>query len=100
MDEPRNFMLEAYEQARRSMEGSLNDIAAKALEKAYAPNKVEDTIDPSEALGKLAYDTYQYSKYQRASETLPWGELPLFWRKNWIDVAEAVKKQVKEQENG
>lgn len=98
MDEPRNFMLEAYEQARATMENTVNDLAAKALEEAYRPNKV-DIVDPSEELGKLAYDAYQQSKYgDRESHLIPWQEQPAFWQKSWIAAAQAVAERVLEMQ--
>lgn len=99
MDESRNFMLEAYEQAQATIANTVNELGEKALEQAYKPNKV-DTVDPSEALGKLAYEAYCRSKYKRLSEVVPWDMQPPFWKQNWIDAAEAVKMQVKEQDNG
>lgn len=49
-----------------------------------------------EALAKLAFDTYQYSKYERKSEIVTWEQQPEFWRQNWRDVAQAVAERVLE----
>lgn len=52
-------------------------------------------MDEKELLGKLAYDAYQHSKYGNAlSHITAWSELPLFWRQNWIDAAQAVAERV------
>lgn len=53
-------------------------------------------MDDIEALARLAFDTYQHSKYQRASEIVTWEQQPEYWRQHWRDVAKAVAERVLE----
>lgn len=54
-------------------------------------------MDDLEELAKLFYETYTYSKYQRASEILPWDALPEFWKKAYRAGTEKVAERVLEK---
>lgn len=51
-------------------------------------------MSEEEQLGRLAYEAYCQSKYQRASEVMTWQQMPDFWQKNWVDAAQAVAQHV------
>lgn len=52
-------------------------------------------MDEREALGKIAYDAYQQSKYaEHPNHITPWTAVPDFWQRDWIAAAQAVAERV------
>lgn len=53
-----------------------------------------EELTEAEQLGEIFYEAYCTSKYNRASEIVPWDMQPAFWRKDWIAGAKAVAEHV------